>query len=192
MVTTTTRLVTSPPVKPVHKIAWTEFQAKYLTREDRYNYEWVDGIVEKTPRAMDKSQLFIVDNLVEFLFKLKSTHPIDGNFMPESDAFFAGNHRRPDIAYYTKAQLKAARNQEEVFPYFVIEIISKNDQIERVAKKMKDYRKAGVKVIWHIFPNEQEIHVYQGKQMTVCNGEDLCSAASVIEGFVLPVKEVLK
>lgn len=57
---------------------------------------------------------------------------------------------------------------------------------------MGDYRRAGVKVIWHIFPKQQEIHVYHGKKMTVCTGDDLCSAEPVVEGFVIAVKEVFK
>ena len=57
---------------------------------------------------------------------------------------------------------------------------------------MGDYRRAGVKVIWHIFPKQQEIHVYHGKKMTVCTGDDLCSAEPVVEGFVVAVKEVFK
>jgi hypothetical protein len=29
------------------KISWQEFERRYLTREDKYKYEWLIGVVEK-------------------------------------------------------------------------------------------------------------------------------------------------
>lgn len=183
----------STPAKSPKKISWEEFQRKYLSREDQYKYEWVNGLIEKTPRTMDKMQLYILTNLIRFLYSLKASYPkIDGDLVAEGDTFFAGNHRRPDIAYYTEAQIQAARNNEDVHPDFVIEVISKNDQAEKLVKRMGDYWAAGVQVIWQIYPENKQIHVYHGKHMTVCSGDDLCSAEPVVPGFVLPVHEVFK
>lgn len=174
------------------KISWEEFQRRYLSREDQYKYEWVNGQVEKTPRSMDKTQLYILNNLTNFFIQLKLAKSLNGNLIAEGDTFFAGQHRRPDIAYYTEAQIQAARRNEDVHPDFVIEVISKKDQAEKVVEKMNDYWAAGVRVIWQIYPNNQQIHVFHGKQMTVCMGDDLCSAEPVVEGFVLPAREVFK
>lgn len=183
----------STPAKSPKKISWEEFQRKYLSREDQYKYEWVNGLIEKTPRTMDKTQLYILTNLIRFLYSLKASYPkIDGDLVAEGDTFFAGNHRRSDIAYYTEAQIQAARNNEDVHPDFVIEVISKNDQAEKLVKRMGDYWAAGVQVIWQIYPENKQIHVYHGKHMTVCSGDDLCSAEPVVPGFVLPVHEVFK
>ena len=175
------------------KISWETFQKKYLAREDRFKYEWVNGMVEKTPRSMDQSQLFILTNLYQFLIRLKSANSrVDGHLIAEGDAFFNGNHRRPDIAYYTEAQIQAGRRQEKVHLEFVIEVISTNDQMNKVHEKMRDYRAAGVKVIWHIFPKLKEVHVYHGKNMAVCVGDDLCSAEPVVKGFIVPTKDIFK
>ena len=171
------------------KISWAEFQKKYLSREDNFKYEWVDGVVEKTPRTMDRKQFFIVLRLQTFLNSLNR----DGIFIAEGDNFFAGNHRRPDIAFYTREQIRLAQDDDNiVVPQFVIEVISTNDQMNKVVKKMKNYREAAVPIIWHIFPNQNEIHVYQGKQMTICVGDDICSAEPVIQGFKISVNDVLK
>ena len=174
-------------------ITWEEFKKRYLTREDTWKYEWVDGTVEKTPRSMDTTQFYIFVNLLEFLNRLRpATTTGGGTFIAEGDAFFSGNHRRPDIAFYSMKQIRDGRENKDVHPDFVIEVISKNDQMLKVQDKMGDYRKAGVKVIWHIFPKQQEIHVYHGKKMTVCIGDDICSAEPVIEGFVIAAKDVFK
>lgn len=180
------------PKRAPKKISWEEFQRKYLSREDQFKYEWVNGEVEKTPRDMDKTQLYILVNLMDFLSKLKLAKPIDGFLIAEGDTFFGGNHRRPDIAYYSEALIQAARRNEDVHPDFVIEVISKKDQAERLTEKMNDYWAAGVKVIWQIFPTTKQVHVYHGKRMTVCTGDDLCSAEPVVERFVLPAKEIFK
>lgn len=37
------------------RISWEDFKRKYLSREDGYKYEWVNGAVEKTKRSMDKT-----------------------------------------------------------------------------------------------------------------------------------------
>jgi len=187
-----TRSATQEQLIPA-KISWEEFQEEYQSREDNFKYEWVDGQVQKTERSMDRMQFFIQLNLMNFLNQLKIQNPsIDGILISEGDVFFAGNHRRPDIAYFTTEQIEAARFNADIHPDFVVEVISKNDQLERVAEKMENYRKAEVKVVWHVFPTRNEVHVYRGKQMQVCTGEDLCSAEPVIPGFVMTVNEVFK
>ena len=185
--------IARPLSQPMPKISWEDFQRKYLNREDRYKYEWVNGRVEKTSRNMDKSQIYILVNLTRFLYTLKSANPnIKGDLIAEGDTFFVGNHRRPDIAFWTDAQIEAGRREEEVVPDFVIEVISKNDQVERVEDKMEDYAAAGVKVVWKIFPRLQRVDVYRGRTITVCKGQDLCSAEPVIEGFVIKAADVFK
>lgn len=49
------------------KISWEAFRKEYLPLEDGYKYEWLDGVVEKSPVAMDKTQLYILRNLQEYL-----------------------------------------------------------------------------------------------------------------------------
>ena len=96
-----------------------------------------------------------------------------------------------DIAYFTPQQLIAARmaNQE---PQFVVEVISNNDQINKANEKLVDYRNAKVQVVWFVYPKTKEVHVYRGKQITICTGEDICSAAPVIPGFLIAASEVFK
>jgi len=171
------------------KITWEEFETRYLVREDKYKYEWVDGQVVKTPREMNQLQQLILVNLLDFLDKLRTPAKKLGKLLAEVDTFFEGNLRRPDIAYFSQAQLEAIPTGNQV-PQFVIEIISKTDQIALVHQKMQDYRRADVKVVWHIFPELQEVHVYRGDQMTICRGEKMCSAAPVLPGFEMPAEEI--
>ena len=172
------------------KISWEVFEQKYLSKEDKYKYEWVDGYVEKTPRTMNKEQLYILRNLRLLFKQLDAKNAIDGLLIAEIDTFFKGNHRRPDVAYVTNDQIEAGKKREDVVPQFIVEIISTNDQMNTVHKKMDDYEAAGVQIVWHVFPILKKVHVYKGKQMTVCKGKDICSAESVIKGFKLSADQV--
>ena len=180
--------------KKAKKISWENFQKDYLTKEDGYKYEWLDGIIEKTPYAMNKNQLYIVDNLINFFHSIKTKYGIKGSLMPEGDTFFNKNHRRPDIAFYTRTQLVDAADNNNIVPLFVIEIVSANDQMNYMHKKMADYRDADVAIVWHIFPALQEVHVYQEglNKMAVLKEKGVCSAEPIIKGFKMAVNDIFK
>ena len=181
----TANIGTKADVKP---ISWADFERKYLSREDGYKYEWLNGSIEKTPRTMHQSQVFIQHFLNHFIVKMGILCGQDlGSFSAETDSFFNENHRKPDLAFFTPDELRRMRNGERVVPMFVIEIISPTDNINRVTQKLADYRNAGVKVIWHIFPQMQEVHVYKGENMTICKHQTQCTAQEVIAGFAFSV-----
>jgi Uma2 family endonuclease len=176
------------------EISWETFQKRYLQREDGFKYEWVGGLVVKTERSMDKTQLYIQRNLQAFFRNLLFENKVSGEIIAEPDLFFLKNHRRPDMAWLTDEQIdKLADSSEVEIPAFVIEVISNNDQTNKVKDKMINYRDAGVQVVWQIFPNQQQVDVYTGtflEKMTVCFGEKLCSAAPVLLDFVMPANAI--
>ena len=182
--------------KTVRPVSWPVFQKKYLTREDGFKYEWLDGRVEQTERTMSQTQLFILRNLLAAFRDLLIAGKVEGELLPESDLFFLKNHRRPDIVWLTNRQIDliSVETSREV-PLFVIEVISNTDAYRKVAEKMGDYRAAGVQVVWHIHPNLEEVYVFSGsdlRQMTVCKGTDFASAAPVLASFDLPVSQIFK
>ncbi|MEK7257966.1 MAG: Uma2 family endonuclease, partial [Bacteroidota bacterium] len=146
------------------------------------------GVVEKTPRSMDYTQFHFVKKLNRFLYSLG----IAGEFIVEGDTFYSGAHRRADVAFFTDEQIEEAKHGTPPVPQFVIEVISKNDQKEKVNKKMQDYRAAEVEIVWQVFPKTKEVHVFRGKQMTICSGDDVCSAEPVIPGFKLTTREIFE
>ncbi len=189
-------IATSPPFsQPEATITWEAFQREYLSREDSYTYEWLNGTVERTPNAMNAAQLYILNNLLNFFMRLKFQGQMSGQLMPESDLFFGDHHRRPDICWLTDAQINALAEGEYEVPAFVIEVISNHDEMNTVVGKMQDYRAAGVQIVWHILPNHGEVHVYNGQAlevMKVCKGNDTCSAAPVLPDFELPATEIFQ
>jgi Uma2 family endonuclease len=99
--------------------------------------------------------------------------------------------RRPDIAYLTKEQLQQGKEDIDVIPEFMIEVISKNDIANDIEKKLMEYFKYGVKVVWLIYPELQIIKIHHSfKNHQTCTDDDICSASPVLEGFEIRVNEL--
>ena len=185
------------PNKPIcqpKRISWSEFEKRYLSRENGYKYEWLNGEVVRF-KAMDYTQFFILENLLAHFDTLKSENAIDGRLVPEGDIFFGLNHRRPDVAYLTLMQIARTAYGENQVPQFVIEVVSSNDQMNAVTSKMDNYRSAGVQVVWLILPNHHQVHVFSGEKlnrMTVCTEDDVCSAAPVLPLFEMTANDVFR
>ena len=178
-------------------ISYEQFQKKYLNRRnDRFKYEWVKGFPIITRHTMEKYQFFILRNLRNFFDNLKMAKQITGYFEGEFNLFFDTDvNRKPDIFYYTEEQADENALGGNPIPEFVIEVISNTDQLNYMIDKMNDYRAADVKVVWHIFTQKNEVHVYSGNNLTsmmVCKGDTLCSAAPVLPQFALSVNDIFK
>ena len=178
-------------------ISYEQFQKKYLSRSnDRFKYEWVKGFPIITKHTMEKYQFFIVRNLRDFFNKLEKSEHVTGYFESEFNLFFGKDvNRKPDMFYYTKEQADEIALGGNPIPAFIIEVISTTDQLNYMVDKMNDYRAGGVNVVWHIFTQKNEVHVYSGDSLTsmmVCKGETLCSAAPVLPQFALTVAAIFK
>lgn len=99
--------------------------------------------------------------------------------------------RRPDMAFFTDEQINS--EGDEPIPEFCIEIISSNDQINDVKKKIKEYFKHGVRVVWVVLPEEDIVEVYTSvKDVTICLEQDICSTEPVLNDFKISVDDLLK
>ena len=165
--------------------------AEFLDWEptDGYKYEWNDGELIKFI-GMKQQQWYVYDILQNLFFE-KGFVKL-GTLMAEPDVMLTGiQMRRPDIAYFTREQIKKGRKNEDMVPEFVIEVISSNDQINPVRKKLSEYFKNGVKVAWLVYPDEQEVEVYTAyKEVKICTGTDVCSAAPVLPEFEISVADI--
>jgi len=183
--------------KTPRRIGWSEFEKRYLSREDGYKYEWVNGMVEKTTYTMNPTQLYIQRNLTAIFRQLRLADTVNGELLAEPDLlFFPEVHRRPDFAWLTDEQIDLLAQPGTIeIPAFVIEVISNRDAVLKLVDKMRHYRMAGVQVVWLIYPGQQEVHVYGGpnlEQMVVRTEDKICSAAPVLPAFSFPVHDIFK
>jgi len=146
---------------------------------------------------MNPTQLYIQRNLQEIFIKLRIAGKTSGQLLAEPDLFFFPEiHRRPDFAWLTDQQIDHLSKPGVIeIPTFVIEVISNNDAAIRVVEKMRDYRKAGVRIVWLIYPSEQEVNVYSGanlENMIVRSGDQICSAAAALPTFECSVNDIFR
>lgn len=157
---------------------------------DGYKYEWNDGELIRFT-GMKRKHLKII-KILNRLFLLTIAHKEGGELICEQDVMLNGIQlRRPDMAFFTDEQIKS--EGDEPIPAFCIEIISSNDQINDVKKKIKEYFKHGVRVVWVILPEEDMVEVYTSvKNVKICLEDDICSAEPVLDDFKISVNELLK
>lgn len=165
-----------------------QFRRRYSDREDGYKYEFNNGVIEKSPSNMNAKQMYIVKNLNRRFVQTQSFANGD-ELTPEVEQLTAVNQaRRPDLSYWPSSKIKQG---DETVSEFVIEIISPTDNYLKVNKKLREYFKAGVKVVWQIVPEEQAVYVYTSPtSVTICEGETLCSAAPVLTDFNIAAKDI--
>jgi Uma2 family endonuclease len=182
------------PKKP-QRMPFETFLKKYQKGWNGFKYEWNEGIVEKTT-AMKQNELYIVDNLQERLFQLHLNK--QGLLSQETEVWTSKvKWRKPDIAFFTKEQIQLSaasqNNSHNNIPPFVIEVISTFDPINIVTNKVIEYFKAGVEVVWHIFPEQQMVYIFTSpKHITVCEGDDICSASPALPDFEIMAKDIFK
>jgi Uma2 family endonuclease len=157
---------------------------------DSHKYEWNDGeLIQFT--GMNKKQVYIYDYL-NTLF-IEKGYWKSGTLVAEYDVQLSGiQMRRPDISYLSKSQIQATKQTgEDVIPAFVIEILSDNDNVNKVEEKVEEYFKAGVKVVWNIYFEQRVVYVYTGrKTVKICTDDDICSAAPVLPDYEVSVTQL--
>ena len=155
---------------------------------DGFKYEWNDGEIIRFEK-MKKRHLFII-RILHRLFVKTRAYQDRGELVAEQDVMLSGiQMRRPDLAFFSGSQIdNSVVSDDEPIPDFAIEIISPTDDAEKLEEKLAEYFKAGVRVVWHIYVENEVVYVYTGRKIVkVCTDDDICSAAPTLPDFELSV-----
>ena len=107
-----------------------------------------------------------------------------------------GNKRRPDVAFvsfdrWAKSRRVPSGEAWDVVPDLAIEVVSPSNKASEIVRKKGEYFRAGVVAVWVIYPEQQEIHVWD--VAVSCRvleiGDDL-EGGAVLPGFRLSVTEL--
>jgi Uma2 family endonuclease len=185
------------PAKEVKKgkrlIKIETFLEKYTNRDNPFKYEWNNGIIEKKEKTINRDQTKILQKLMRLFTKTKA-YALGGELINEVDMYMTtyNRTRRADIVYMTSEQVEESSNGEPTVCPFVMEVISKNDQVNEVGDKTIEYFENGVEVLWIIYPKLKKVEVYTSlDEVKICYGESVCSAAPVLPDFQIAVKDLL-
>jgi Uma2 family endonuclease len=168
------------------------FLDQYSDREDPFKYEWNNGIVEQKERTMNRNQFTIYRKLLKLFYKTE-TFAQDGIIMSEVDMYLpsVNRTRRTDIAFMSGSQTDKSIDGNPTICPFVIEIVSKNDQVNEVEDKIIEFFENGVQVVWVIIPKVKKVEVYTSvEDVKICFGDTVCSAMPFMDDFNISVNEI--
>jgi Uma2 family endonuclease len=100
-----------------------------------------------------------------------------------------------DAAFIANRSLPLRRSVEgylETIPDLAVEVRSKNDSWAAVKRKVEDYLKAGVRVVWVADPESRTVTEYRANtEPRVYQESDTLSVEDIIPGFQLSVAAAL-
>jgi Uma2 family endonuclease len=161
--------------------------------EDRL-CELVDRTLVEKPMGYCESVLALA--LAGFL----RTFVIPGNLGVVSGAdgmmrLFPGLVRIPDVAFASWDRFPNRRVPTAPVPNLVpdlaVEVLSLSNTAAEMARKLGEYFRAGVRLVWIVDPPARTVAVYTApEQFTVLTEADTLDGAPVLPGFTLPLREL--
>jgi Uma2 family endonuclease len=94
--------------------------------------------------------------------------------------------RGPDVAVYDDASKFVELHPKwgEAAPLLAVEVLSPNDKTNKVLDKIRDYLKAGARVVWLIDPEDRTVTVHRpGQQPDPVAPDGDITAEEVLPGF---------
>jgi Uma2 family endonuclease len=115
---------------------------------------------------------------VEMMFRIDAANALD---------------RRPDVAFvsyqrWPKKRRLPRTNAAEVVPDLTVEVVSPTNLAKDIAAKVEEYFRAGVRLVWVIYPDLNEVYVYESPtKVRILHQNDELDGAPVLSGFRLKV-----
>jgi Uma2 family endonuclease len=105
-----------------------------------------------------------------------------------------GRNRRPDVAFVSFDRWPADRPQPvdanawDVVPDLAVEVVSPHDLAEDLLDKILEYFRAGVRLVWMIWPRQRQVYAYETPtRIRVLAEADALEGEPVLPGFRLPL-----
>ena len=180
------RVRTNPPPGSATECDVTEIH----DREKRL-YELLDGtLLEKTMGSFESY-------LALYLGHLLTTFVSDNRLgiVLGADGMLRlapGLVRIPDVSFISWDRLPSREfPREEIWrlaPDLAVEVISRGNTRQEMARKLADYFSAGVRLVWYVYPATCEVEVYEAADKCVTlAAQDTLDGGQVLPGFRLPL-----
>jgi Uma2 family endonuclease len=161
--------------------------------------ELIDGvIVEMAPAGGEHGEIG-ADLLIEVGVYVKSKRlgrltTAETGFVLYKDANGKDTVLAPDIGFVSmeRAPERLPKKYVPFPPDFVVEIVSPNDRAEDVQEKLSKYRKAGVRLMWFLYPSSKTINVHTPDNSTTLGIADTLDGGDMLPGFTLPVRKLFE
>jgi len=103
--------------------------------------------------------------------------------------------RRPDVSFIHRSRMRPEylEGHIPVPPDLAVEVVSPNDLFREVRRKVPEYIRAGVRLVWCVDPEVRTVDIYRADSTSavVSNGDAL-DGEDVVPGLHCPVAELLE
>lgn len=163
-----------------------------LAREGRV-CELVDGILVEKAKGFFESTLAAM--LIHFIHQYLDEH--DLGLVGAGDGFLrlsSRSVRAPDVSFLSWKSMPGgelpASPIPRLAPDLAVEILSQGNTPAEMADKLKEYFKAGTRLVWIVDPQTRTVLVYTTPRKPVLRTEeDTLDGGKVLPGFQLSIKE---
>lgn len=99
--------------------------------------------------------------------------------------------RRADVSFLASARVpRSDQGFLRVPPDLVVEVVSPGDKASEIRSKTDEWLRAGVRLVWVVYPEAREVQVYPvGERPMILGSEDEISGGDVVPGFVCKVSD---
>lgn len=131
---------------------------------DREGYEYVSGRWVKLATGTESTS--VAGNTFKRLSAFAERHAA-GTVLPHESSFQIWptdpkRYRKPDGAFIAKGRLdRIPLKHVNVVPDLVVEVVSPFDRGSEIDEKLREYREAGVRLIWVVYPQSRRALVHR-------------------------------
>jgi Uma2 family endonuclease len=162
-------------------------------REDRL-FELIDGVLVE--KAMGFYESYLAMRLAQFLLAFVAQHDL-GIVAGEAGMLrlAPGLVRIPDVSFVSWHRLPQRRVPRQpipdLAPDLVVEVLSDSNTPREMEQKLQDYFLAGIRLVWYVLPDRQEVHSYTApEQRQIFSVDHALHGGEVLPGFTLPVRQL--
>jgi Uma2 family endonuclease len=162
-----------------------------LEEPDELSYELDEGelVVMTKPRPLHNR---IALRLTREIMKYLETHPV-GEVFSSDNLFVLGpaTKRAPDVSFLRAERASQIDPNADIpgAPDLAVEVLSPNDTVSAVRRKIRQYFAAGAQSVWVVYPETREVEIWceAARPQVVLQETDLLEAPDLLPGFSLRV-----
>ena len=175
-----------------------EASAEVISPSGEGLYEIIDG--KPVEKLMGALEIHITNLIAFFLGRFVFDRQLG---LVESEMLFdfgEGNQRqrRPDVAFisnqrWPKGQRIPSENAFRVVPDLAVEVVSPSNSANEVEGKIVEYLKAGVRLVWVVYPTTARIYIHDGSStVRVIDRDGELDGGDVLPEFRLPLRTLFE
>jgi Uma2 family endonuclease len=174
----------------------TEKDARIANEKEGHLCELIDGTLVEKGVGTNESRIALL--LGHFLHDYLEKHPIgDASGVSGLVRLGPGNLRAPDLSFFLyeslpSGQIPANVAYPAIVPDLAVEVLSRSNTRKEIDRKIKEFFRAGTKIIWVIDPRKKLARIYRSiKEFAEINEKGSLVAESVLPGFSVPLSKLL-